>query len=217
MSPTQMILLSIPYILGNDFNTMDSLVGSSFTPHRHGFHYTPDDSLFLSSSSPALPSEAPPITHKATPIPHHHGLSHGLSITHKAPPPHANLSKISETSEDDDTTNEMSHDLMLHDSNERGRTGTISLGPFSRHDNPLHDSFDDLNIELTNGTNSETTTTTTTTSEVSSNGVSSSNNNEMSSPYFATKLSFPSSLMSTPLESNEDNNGMLRNRHNKDQ
>ena len=198
---------------------MDSL--SSFTPNPQGFHYSPDDSLALSS----LPHTNP------------HGIHHNENT------------RLSRIPEDDDSISMSDINPTVSDSHDqqqngyhvhqelptksRTRTDTLTLTPFRDTHNPLHDSFDELESpDTTEETGYYDTTKETdfydTTEEIGyydtieeigyypkteTNSKPENESSSYSSPYFSNKgfglMSSGIMNSSTPLNSEENT---LRNR-----
>ena len=199
---------------------MDSM-GASLMLQPQGFHYQADDSLTLPSFSQT----------RHQPHPHHPHISHppqslgGISEASNEEP-----SPTSPTNEDQffDVSSASplpspplpppvgGEDLQ----GSRSRADTLSLGPFGKNSS-IHDSFDDI-LELTSGNGAmgngsgETHTQISEHSELSpisshsdaASGTGGGGEGQGESPYFSSKLGFPSLTSSTPL----NDNGTVRQR-----
>ena len=182
-------------------------MGASLMLQPGGFHNAQDDSLTLSSFSQARP--------------HYPQTSHPLQ----------SLGNISEASNEEFSptgTDEQFYDTssasplppVANVEHSRGRADTLSLSPFDKNSS-IHDSFDEL--EMTSSTDYKKMEGAGTNDEHGSSGLSpkSSDSDVTSSgmggvqgesPYFSSKLVFPSLISSTPHDTTNSTNGAMRHR-----
>ncbi|XP_019850792.1 PREDICTED: uncharacterized protein LOC109581265 [Amphimedon queenslandica] len=182
-----------------NFNVMDSM-GASLMLQPGGFHNVQDDSLTLSSFSQARP---------------HH--------PHTSSRPLQSLGNISEASNEEFSptgTDEQFYDTSSasplppidNEPSSRTRSDTLSLSPFDKNSS-IHDSFDDLDMDGP-GTSKEHGSSELSPkpsdSDVTSSGTGGA---QIESPYFSSKLAFPSLISSTPSDATTTStSGAMRHR-----
>ena len=193
---------------------MDSM-GASLMLQPQGFHYPVDDSLTLPSFSQTRRQPHPHVSHPPQSL-------GGISEASNEEPSPTNEDQFFDVSSASPLPSPPlpppvgGEDLQ----GSRSRADTLSLGPFGKNSS-IHDSFDDI-LELTSGsgaTGNGSGETHTQISEhsglspISSNldaasGTGGGGAGQGESPYFSSKLDFPSLISSTPL----NDNGTVRQR-----